>query len=404
MKLQGTILILLFLSKVVFAQNASLKISGQIIDAATNLPLSNAHVYFSGTTMLANTDSLGKFTLKREVAEGRHTLVFSHVGYETKIAKITVVNSESLSFNILLVPKEVKLKEVLISATKDVAWQKNYARFKEEFLGSSSLAKECLINNPWILEFKTKNDQLTVSADGELIIDNKGLGYKVYCTLVNFSNVGFQTSYIGVYRFEPMRPQDKKQQKKWKKRREKAFYGSFRHFVYALLHDKVKEEGFSVMVSKDSPAKVKRPRTKFTKMSKLFTQNDEGSFLRSKRYVNVMYLKRGEGVNYIRYIAKQAQGYKAFSHKKKRLAKGDLIDLNDKDIKLNYNGNRIYRYRKYYQSSWMYLLTEKLKVSRFGVVLDKPTNLETYGYWAWQRVGDMLPFDFVPARISKQHH
>lgn len=404
MKLKKYLLIGLFIwTRAILAQDIALTVSGQVIDAATNRPLFKAHAYYSGTTIVANTDSLGRFSLNRKLTPGKYTLVFSHVGYEPKIAKITVSKTDSLNFNVLLVPQELELPEVMISATKDVVWQKNYTKFKEEFLGSSELAKTCRIQNPWILEFQTKHKQLLASAKGELIIENQWLGYKIYCNLVSFTNTGFQTNYLGFYRFDKMKPSGKKQQRKWQKRRENAFYGSFRHFVYALLHQRVAAEGFDVLRSKESPAKTSKPRMKYVKTRKLFVRNEKGNFLINKGYLKVSYLKSTENLHYIRYIVKQSKGYQAFKYKGKPLSKNAFVDLNDKDLKLNFTGNKIYyRRKRHTPTSWIYLKNDQLKVSNFGIVLDKPTNLKTFGYWAWQRVGDMLPFDFVPKQILKR--
>jgi len=96
----------------IYAQQAT--ITGQVLDE-TNNPLPYASVDVKGTTIGTSADINGKFAIIG-VPVGSQTIEFSYVGYETKLAPVTVAKGKSMELNAKLAPITIQGKEVVITA------------------------------------------------------------------------------------------------------------------------------------------------------------------------------------------------------------------------------------------------------------------------------------------------
>ena len=372
-------ILVLGLSQSSFAQRFPVIIQGNVLDAETNKPIQNVNVFLSGTTVGTSTGPNGKYTIRDSVLAGKYSLVYSHVGYNTQVKELMIVQEGTLQedtlrenilkVDMLLIPKQNTLSEVVVKAKKDLVWQKQLQVFQREFLGTSSMGKQCKILNPWVLSFNQSRDTLMASAPKEVIVENQALGYKIYCDLVAFHHVNFFTTYLAYYRFEALKPQNNKQARKWNKARLQAFYGSFRHFSIALLHDRLKKEGFKIKYSKLSP-EAYTPEQPLTPIQpqKLHSKNH----IILPDYLSITYRKREE-MEFIKSIISQGKKIRARARFSRALP----------------------------QNSWISIKGGKLKVSDLGLILDNPLKLQTYGYWAWQRVGNRLPTGFIPERLNQ---
>jgi hypothetical protein len=116
--------ITLFISALSFAQNNG-TVTGTVTDGdMNNETLPFASVSVKGTTIAANTDEKGTYTLT--VPAGNHTLVFNFMGYETVEAAVTVAAGETKTVNQVLKSGSVQLQDVVIS--------KSFNRQKESAL------------------------------------------------------------------------------------------------------------------------------------------------------------------------------------------------------------------------------------------------------------------------------
>lgn len=106
----------LSISQLLFSQDKG-TVNGLVTDKDMGgEPLPFANVLIKGTSIGANTDMDGKYTLA--VPAGQHTLVFSFVGYQTVEKAITVVAGKTLTINQEMGANEgVALEEVEIKAT-----------------------------------------------------------------------------------------------------------------------------------------------------------------------------------------------------------------------------------------------------------------------------------------------
>lgn len=351
---------------VAMAQVLPVKIQGQVLDAESNQAIVKANVFLSGTSVGVVTDAKGRFVLNDSLPKGQYTLVFSHVSYDNEAKQITVDQAISQEVNVLLIPKKGKLlKEITIVAKTDKRWKGQLARFKREFLGTSKIARKCKILNPWVLDFKEKDQTLQATAADEIIIENPVLGYKIYCLLKGFSNKKLYTTYQGYYRFEQLSPPNKRQARKREKNRIKAFQGSFKHFMSALLYKRLDVEGFAIYYTRDSPEQKVNPKLQPINPRQLYNQDAQSFNFIVPHYLRVIYMKEQEENAFLKWQF----------------------------------GKYAYNIRTGFQSSMVHVNGGSLKVSDLGITMDDPAKLKSYGYWAWERVGDMLPTDFFPKSL-----
>src|ERR1700759_3576327 len=143
------VIICLFCPAMVWAQ---VTISGKVISHADKKPIPNASVFLSNTTVGNETNNDGTFTLKN-VRNGKFDIIVSVIGFEAYSQPVIVNNNSITLDDIEMVPKVKALKEVNITAKVDPDREKYYIWFKEQFLGNSDLAQDCVIENPDVLDF-----------------------------------------------------------------------------------------------------------------------------------------------------------------------------------------------------------------------------------------------------------
>ncbi|MDB5031239.1 carboxypeptidase-like regulatory domain-containing protein [Mucilaginibacter sp.] len=226
------------------AQNEN--ITGKVIGKETKSPVSRASVFLSNSSFGTITSADGTFSLSK-VRPGQYTLVVTAIGF-TDYTKTVLVGDEPIKLSIEMEPKVIQLREVVISGNKG-DWKRNYEQFKREFIGTDENAKNCQVINPDVLNLTYYKTQQVLEADADqfLIVENRGLGYRVKFLLKNFKSdkIAGNISYEGQRLFEEL-PGNEAQKKRWRINRDLAYYGSPMHFYRALYTDKLKEEGFDV--------------------------------------------------------------------------------------------------------------------------------------------------------------
>ncbi|ASU36003.1 carboxypeptidase regulatory-like domain-containing protein [Mucilaginibacter xinganensis] len=246
--LKAVLTVIILLPLAVIGQ---ITIKGRIVGSLTTRPIADASVFLSNATNGDKTGNDGVFTLKN-VKPGKYELVISHVSFDTYKQTITVENSDINLPDITLYPRAISLNEVKIKPNTDPDWKRNYEWFKDEFLGKSTLAKNCKILNPEMLElaYDEKNGILTASSADFLIIDNKALGYRLKYLLSNFvlnnydeANKSF--SYAGSVFFERLKG-TAYDEKEWAATRQDIYEGSQMQFLRAALNNRIEQDGFRV--------------------------------------------------------------------------------------------------------------------------------------------------------------
>ncbi|WP_022822587.1 carboxypeptidase-like regulatory domain-containing protein [Hymenobacter norwichensis] len=221
-------------------------LDGTIRDSLTQKPLELASVFLANTTYGASTNASGQFTIK-DVPAGPYDLIVSYVGYKLFKRRITVRNGAQ-PLELPLTPSAQQLSGVTVRPNPNR--ESDYRKFAETFLGRTSFSRQCRIRNPdaVLVAFDAEQNQLTASSPTFVQVDNAALGYRVkYYGLVFTLN--FKQQYVSFYGwpvFEEMTPRNARQRQLWLTNREKAYRGSLTHFLKSVRNNDLAQQGFLV--------------------------------------------------------------------------------------------------------------------------------------------------------------
>jgi hypothetical protein len=398
--------IILFLSIQSFSQN-TFSITGVVKDKKETLP--GAGVYVSGYKIATATDADGNFRLPN-LKPGSYDILVQMMGY-FPFSKNIIISDKSVQVEFVLKENAVTLNEVVIRV--DPNRQKYINQFKQYFIGTSPNAKACKIINPQVLRvnYDITTSTLTVKTDEFLIVENKALGYRIKYMLDYFeynkrTNIIY---YAGKPFFEELKASNAKN-KKYIDLREIAYYGSAQHFFKSLYKGTSQAEGFII-----------------NKIIKIPNQNRAPD---SIIYKNILALKNPPGKTGIRKTAAKIDtSLLAYWQKQQTLPKfidkfnnaevlpDTLVHYYNKDLKvLNFNNALCVMYTKERESTtysnsgfWifrpLYIPDYELSVAKLtdgpirfyegGGILDS-RSLLFEGFWAYEKVADMVPMDYIP--------
>ncbi|PWN08253.1 carboxypeptidase-like regulatory domain-containing protein [Rhodohalobacter mucosus] len=231
------------------AEEGVTHITGLVVDEATGEPLQGVNVYLSFTTQGDATDEDGRYSFRTPLT-GNFELVFSMIGFEMQKRSISIrEDSGTLQFNAEMTEDPVELGEVEVRADNS-EWLRNFAQFKEEFLGTTSNASDAEIENRWMIDFDRNDDgELVASAEEPVRILNHALGYELTADLDDFSWNLFEGTgqYRVTVRFEEMETESGRQARRWRRARENAFEGSLRHFLLSLYEGELSQNQFELV-------------------------------------------------------------------------------------------------------------------------------------------------------------
>lgn len=359
-----TFLTVLLFSIQLFSQSAHYIISGKVTDALTKLPLPAASVFAQNTTIGTATDTSGRFIL--DLPNGGYDLVVTYTGYQTEIKRITTGDAADKNIVIEIKQKEKELKDVVIRSSNEVTngWEKYGDFFLENFIGKTENSKQCRIKNTEALKFyfsKRKN-RLKIIAAVPLEIVNESLGYNIKYTLDSFTHeYNTQVSlYTGYPLFAEMQPVDEVQKNKWKANREIAYKGSILHFMRSLYQKQLAEEGFEIqflvnVYDKETAIPVKNMYGGLNYTKEDSTQTVE--IMPNQKDVAVLYKNEQPPTLY--------------------------LDINPDAP------------AKFELSVITFIPKGTIILEQNGYYYDQ-NDIIINSYWAWEKVGDMLPYDYKP--------
>lgn len=380
-------------------QNYVLK--GRVLDDSNNEPVEFANVYINKTTIGTVTDTKGEFELVFSVQQPE--IIISFTGYEPVIYALDVNALDQIYVFKLSIDTEI-LKEVEVKSTRDSTWYYNLEVFKNEFIGRTIFGSQCELVNPddLIIIYSYKTNILEVRARETLIIDNPLLGYKVRYILDHFKynlSSGFLT-FAGYSFFEPMSGR-KGKMSKWSKNRLKAYKGSSMHFFRALSERRIKEEGFNLrrLIRKPNPDRPNEEEIKHAREAIRKSQSHSSVDYKPDPKVHDI-LRRARLPRTVEYLDTTSVPYSDYlimSEDEVILKFNDhfnIVYTGEKE-EINYiRSKNIFRTRKpTFQTSVISLTTDSVKINDSGNLSD-PFALIVEGYWAWEKVGDMLPLDY----------
>ena len=342
-------------------------ISGTVTDT-TGQPVSEASVFIAGSMLGTTTDDAGRYRIPG-VPLGTLRLAVSRVGYESQHEDLFVREARLYERDFQLRQKIYELGSVTVTADNR-RWQRQLKRFTELFIGDSPNAMQTTILNPEVIDFSGRGGEFRAQSSEPLIIENRGLGYKLTYFLNEFVAEPTSTRWDGEPLFEPLEPSSPEEAARWNAKRDSAFYGSFRHFLLAVINDQVEEQGFKIYSrpgSAGTPA-AQRGLGGFGQTDNRFPitageiirpgNGPEERILDFQGYVEVIYVNELE---HAAYLARQRRAGRArFQSSTIRLDRGPTVV----DLK--------------------------------GDTLD-PYGVTFYGgYFAYERVGDQMPKEYRP--------
>lgn len=396
--LLSTLLIILLLCTHNLSAQNLLPVKGRVIDAESGEPLPYATVYFNNSTYGATTDEAGEFQFV--ALPGKYDLIVNFFSYQPIIFPMELVADDLKNYVFKMSPLEYDLPEISVESTRDEIWYKNYQTFKEQFLGTSTAAASCEILNPEvvILDYNPQTKIMTVRARDILQIRNKALGYDIQYLLERFEyDIGKGYVYFQGYPLFEELEGSKGKQKKWAKARAKSYNGSVTHFMKSVIDGNVAEEGFEVTeiikkrnVNRPSAEEVADAR------ARMRTAGINGITINSSS-PDIQVIRRSNEPEFIRYSNNQP--YPTDSLIVMKEGKHQLYFPNLLRVRYTKEASEpaFLRYSKprSFQESTLSLTGKATEVMSNGILVD-PLSVLFEGYMGWEKMGNMLPVDYLP--------
>lgn len=390
-------------------------IQGRIVYGEGDSAVVNASVFITNTSRGTSSNQQGSFMLN-DVPVGTYDLVVSCIGFETQVYTYRA-GQLPLKLKIQLAPKVQELATVVVEPLEKNGWAKWGKFFMENFIGTGTFSKNCIIENKETLRFRysKKKNFLTVTADEPLKISNKALGYNIQYQLEGFG-FDFKNNYLnflGYSLFKEM--SDKGPKNKQFKNRQESFNGSMVHFMKSLYQNQLLQEGFEVKRLVKTP-NVEKERIRQILKTKIIptTKEENGKkvLIISSNELNSKKTQSKDSTEYYNRVMRQSdeiEQYGAYL-----LTADSLVTVVDTSTKQLYFSDYLYVvYKKekedpaylsftrefnrqpYYQRSVIFL------INKSAITLDKrgsyymPLDIISYGYWGWsEKISSMLPLDY----------
>lgn len=348
---------------------AQTSLTGTVTDTDGE-PLPGANVYLSGTTRGAATSPNGTFVIEN-VPPGAYQVVASILGYTAGVQNVQVRGAAPVApLTFRLEENVAELGNVQVEAEGDARWQRRYRRFKKVLIGESENAAQTDIENPWVLDFSERGGTLRATASAPLIIHNQALGYTLYYDLSDFEAAPTRIKYDGTERFEEMEPEDDAQARRWAIARAQAYRGSLRHFLQALQRGTSEAEGFVVTLRKtDGEGRLLEYVGRPVAMDSIVVRSDEPGWY-SLRYDGLL------GVKYD--VEPEVPAYLSSEWFREARSVPEP-----------------------FQQSNLTLSSDAEEVDPQGNPAD-PFGISASGYLAFERLGDLVPAEYVPPTEGAQ--
>ena len=152
-RLSIIILLLLILPTAIFSQETGNGIiKGLITDKETGDPLIGANIYLKSDISLGTvTDVDGKY--KWELKAGKYEIAFSYTGMRVEVKSIEIIEGETITYNLNMLPFSYEFEEITISAGK-------YDQRPEQLMVSTEMIGRAVIEGKNTTSIETVLDQI----------------------------------------------------------------------------------------------------------------------------------------------------------------------------------------------------------------------------------------------------
>ncbi len=342
-------------------------LGGVVIDSQRGDPLPQVNVFLANTTLGSVTDIDGRFLIAG-IPAGVYDLIVSSPAYQRDVRRIEIRQKDRTDLRILLTERVIEERPVDIVGKEPDVWRERLETFRAHLFGKTRNSEHCTLLNPEVLELTVDDEvgRFEATSPSPLIIENRALGYRIELIIRFFTVDHRQVRISGWPRFVDLMPASGEERDRWQNERARAYHGSIRHFLAALIRGRLREEGFRL-----SQVREIHP---FRRMSVVRESALRDRMLTFDPPTN-RYTLFFEHYLRIDYLAEEPE--RDFREYAETMLGWDRAATND------------------WQVSWLRLLGLSAMVMPDGIPID-PSQLETYGYWAWERVGEWLPLDFRP--------
>jgi hypothetical protein len=365
--LAGVVACVLFPALVTSQPHPDSALTGFVTDADTGEPIPGVNVFLAGTALGNTTDGQGRFSVA-DVPQGVYDLVVSIPGFEREIRRVEVRPGGTKPLRITLREKLIEAGPVDIVGEQPSEWKERLEEFGKNFFGTTRNAAHCRIRNPEVLELSVDpaSGRFEAASRTPLVVENHALGYRMEFLMRSFVLEERQFRVGGWTKFETMVSTDETQESEWKRERVRAYHGSLRHFLSALVQGRSAEEGFRVSLVRDITMSMVPSLVPEEELTDIIIRPGRLSFERELSFTG--YLK----VEYLH--AFQEAGFEDYW--------GRIIGQKG-------------GWSDRHQFSWLRLSMRPVVLTSDGMPFDSSV-LETYGYWAFERVAEWLPLEYRP--------
>jgi len=250
-------------------------------------------------------------------------------------------------------------------------------------------------------------------APRHLSVINQALGYRITYHHFDFrvDYTSRRITFVAAPMFEELKSTNTQQQQRWEANRRKAYAGSLPHFLRSVREDRLAQEGFRVQTMVSAPnsapiqqrikqagdsleavltpapgivALVYQPALSAAQISQ--TRTEAGQVrLQSPFDLRVTYQGEQPDNQYVAHVLE------ARRNELLNVAKNQW-QANKAEITLGRNQ----LYEPVLEVSELHLLGPAALVQPNGY-LTNPLSVKVDGYWAFEKVGEALPFDYVPS-------
>jgi hypothetical protein len=362
-------ILLLLLNLPVYAQT---DLSGRVVDEKDDTPLVGASIYFNNTTIGTYTNPDGDFHFGA-IRMYNTAIVIFYPGYEILVYK---PEPDKLEGKRIVFKLQRKVSSPLNKLVlEEIDRKKIMALFHQFFLGVTEEANNSNIINESTLYFTQGESATTfrIAADTPLVIINNLLGYKINYNLEEFwfDDATGQNHFSGYARYEELGDN-----KKWIKNREHCYYGSTLHFYRSLVAHQLYEEGFGTFLIKPiQPTASKNPQT-----NKITSVKPDSMSVEPVSAQSILFIDSTNKLS-IKVAGKLLVQYDKNPASKSFLIQNGFMD--------DYYGKGVEAYIHFNQSS---------TGINYAGVLDDYSNVEYSGYWIYEKIANMLPYNYKPAK------
>ena len=384
------------------AAHAQSKVSGVALDSVSHEPLAFASVFMANTTLGVTTNDKGEFEFAR-VPKGSYDIVGSYVGYRLGKQTITV-ETTPLKLTLNLAPTGNQLGEVVVRPAPNKP--EEYRRFTELFIGGSTFSEQCHISNPddvrVMLDDSTQ--ELTARTKEYLQIDNDALGYrlKYYGLYFAYDKEAQSITYYGQPVFEEMKPRDETQRRLWAANRLTAYTGSFMHFLRSVYTNRLEAGGFLAQQIRVTPnPRYERNQQQRTALlaagaAGAYSPAEQDSLRRWSREVAEVATLYPEArpIDSLRVVKPNGRICLRYTGQLQVAHFGEAPDPRFKQRMgtLGYSRKPFPLLR---QVSRLQLTDGEAEIQADGS-LRNPLDVAIGGYWGFEKIGEFLPYDYVP--------